>query len=174
MNKEKKKDDFFDQMHNYRLDRFNRFNFVIMILMIIVNVPFFILCGIFAIRASSINYISFVALWVLFSFSMLLCLIEFIFLIQKNSAEFIYGKFSSGMIVFVISIIVAFGAIFTISAFLPNEKLSLIPAIIAAVATLFAAVLALMGIHYTMTKKQEERSIKTSWSLLKEKRRMKQ
>ncbi|MDE7433384.1 MAG: HRDC domain-containing protein, partial [Lachnospiraceae bacterium] len=37
---------------------------------------------------------------------------------------------------------------------------SLLPTIIAAVATFFAAILALMGIHYSMMKKQEERMYK--------------
>lgn len=148
-----KKDDFFIQMQNFQLDRFNRLSLFITITLITFAVLFSILCVIFSMNASAINQGTIGLLWASVVGVGISCISEFIFFVLMNTMEFKAGKLSGGLVNFAISVIIVYSIIFIVNANLPKEQQYLIPAIIAAVTAFFTAVLALMGIHYSTMKK---------------------
>ncbi|MDE6284251.1 MAG: hypothetical protein K2M17_00715, partial [Bacilli bacterium] len=155
-----KKDDFFDQMQNFEDDRMNRFNIKFCLVLGVFIVPIIILVAMFFTNANTINKATTTMLMVFLFLSLLLGLFRLIYFILKNSIEFVLGKLSSGIINIIILLILVFATIFIMNNIIPEKIQSLLPTIIAAVATFFAAILALMGIHYSMMKKQEERMYK--------------
>lgn len=168
MNKNNKKDDFFNQMQNYKLDQFNRLNLFIMILIIFFGLLFSILCVIFTTNVDAINKGTLGLLWASIAGIVISYIFELVCFMQVKSMEFKAGKLSSGLVNFAISIVVVYTAIFILGAILPQERQSLIPAIIAAATALFTATLALMGIHYSNAKKREERMIKNKLVFIKD------
>ena len=163
-----KKDDFFIQMQNFQLDRFNRLSLFITITLITFAVLFSILCVIFSMNASAINQGTIGLLWASVVGVGISCISEFIFFVLMNTMEFKAGKLSGGLVNFAISVIIVYSIIFIVNANLPKEQQYLIPAIIAAVTAFFTAVLALMGIHYSTMKKREERMINNKLIFIKD------
>ena len=168
MNKKNKKDDFFGQMQNYEIDKMDRVNFKFIIIIAVPILSIIIFTTLFLTNANTINNVTLGILMASFFLSLLLGLFYLGFIIGKNIAEFISGKLSSGIVIIIIMIILIFAAISITNNIIPEKIQPLLSTIIAALATLFAAILALMGIHYTATKKQEERMYKNKLVFVKD------
>ena len=165
MKKIKIEDNFFDQMKNYKYVRFKKVNFVITLLLIIFYILTII--SLFSFNANLVNRWTIVLLWVSIIGMLISLIVELICWIQYNIIRFRSGKFSSGLVNLFLILFFVYLVVFVLSAVLPEERRLLIPAIIAAVAALFASILALFGIHYTMTKKSEERMYKNKLVFVK-------
>ena len=156
MNKRKRKSDFFDDMLHYKECRFNRLHLLLSGIEAVILLSGIIITGL-------IIWDIVIQSWVAITALILVCLGGYIGILNlaifatKNSDDFARGKFSSGMANFLMLLILAAVIVGILIVILPDKWQSIIPAIIAAIVAILCAVLAIMGVHYTETKKRETR-----------------
>ena len=153
--RKQEKEDFFVRMENYKISNLTSYatiSFIIMLLCALSALVIFIVSGIKQNFNAAITItLSVLAFLTIFS---LICSIVLIFL--KNSLKFKSGKLSSGLISFMILVVPLYLILLVCYIYVPQGK-EIITSFFAAVTTISAAVLAMMGVHYTLVQQKNER-----------------
>lgn len=168
MNTRKKREDFFDDMKNYKDRKFTRTYLRLSTLTSLIITPCIVILGLL-IKKATISKWALVILIILFALALYLSLLNIGILIGKNNEEFAAGKFSGGIRNIVFLFIIATVIIIMLIIFLPEKYQTYIPSLIAATVAILAATLAIMGVHYTETKKREARAYKNTLIFIHEK-----
>lgn len=156
MKKRKSKLDFFDDMVNYKERRFYH------VYLLLSCIGAFLLASCIIIMGLILGNIIFqqwviVVMLILTGLAGYSCILILAVSMLKNCDDFAAGKFSRGMANLVMLFFFAALIVVILIVVLPEKWQSIIPAIIAAMVAILGAVLAIMGVHYTETKKREAR-----------------
>lgn len=151
----KKKEDFFVRMENYKISYFTSriiTSYVMTIIFALIAVVIPIVSD-SKHNTSDANIIAFMV----FGISTIVAFICFIVLIfQKNSLQFKLGKLSSGLKSFIMFVVPLY-IILLICYINISQGREIIISLFTAVTTISAAILAMMGVHYTLIQQKIER-----------------
>lgn len=161
MNTRKKREDFFDDMKNYKDRKYMRICLYLVLFAVLFLVTGTIIRCLYVAKVI-ISKWAILAFVILLLFALYLSALGLCVLIAKNNEEFAAGKFSGGIRNIVFLFIIATVIIIMLIIFLPEEYQSYMPSLIAATVAILAAALAIMGVHYTETKKREARTYKNT------------
>ena len=150
----KRKEDFFWQMEHYQISYFNcriMIAYLIMVVCFLVADVMLLVCGFEKFTTPII--ITFSVLIALMLAATLYC-VYYLFL--KNCLQFKLGKLSSGLKSFAMLIVPIYLILLICYLTIPHG-LEVIRAIFTAVTSTSAAILAIMGVHYTLVQQKLER-----------------
>lgn len=151
----KRKEDFFWQMENRKISYFTKRIFISYLIM---SICFFVVYAMFIVGDIKENFDTAILVTIIvFIILTLVALLYFVFFIfLKNSLQFKLGKLSSGLISWAILVVPIYIVLLLCYIFVPQGK-EIIISFLTAVTSISAAILAMMGVHYTLVQHKNEK-----------------
>lgn len=148
---------FFERMENYQIDYLNMIELVIDIL----GLLFFIVLVVSFVLYMEYNKSFLIPIVIVSLILTVLSAIFFLFVMfSKNSILFRQGNIRNGIFNFVIFALLIYSVLFSVYFLGSNDLKDLSKALFGPVTTLCAAVLAIIGVHYNISRQREESEYK--------------
>lgn len=151
-------DDFFDRLKNYKKNRIKKLQNLFYTLMGIWAVLTYIYLWIL-VRLNAANDLLIIMLIVAIFIFLALFILYTFFSLKLNTLDFYNGKFDAALRNYAISAVVVYALIIIMIIMSPNDKTkNIFLNLISPITTIFAAILAAIGVHFSIIKKDLDKA----------------